>query len=371
MSNKLRIYGCTGINDNKDVRFDYWLDNTKTVTNTQAINRLLALINYDYVQVMYFRSLSQEERIELLNEIDLLSVCLYYTKENVNNPEELHRCGVVIGALVKKGFFKYSSFDNTERDAHLDELFDKIAGLMGDEYSPNEEFMKWWKTTVEDAMKVGFTPEEQKNITEALQVKQVSGASEQTIFDDPDIGKYMSDAGTYFLYTYFTEAQLAKLPSHNKRIFSRKAMTQNALKSYCESVFIQKGYGDRKYLEVLIRTGIIKDFGKDPESVCEDISNGKETKKVGELVLATTITIADIIAIISAVLSFLATVIGFICQAVAKVKVAKYEALNEQAVMDATPNPEDYEGLAVGTEKVSSYFWIGGAVIAAILLFRR
>lgn len=379
MSNKLQIYACSGLNgkDEQNGVYNYWLDNTKTVSNTQAANKLLALINLKYVQATYQRGLTPIQRAELLDEVDILTVCLYYANEYRSNADMLHHAGEVIGAMVDKGIFRMESVDSKQRDAHLDELLDKLAALMADDLQAPEDFMQWWKREIEDAQVVGMSVAEQQQITSALATaKPVSGADAQTVFDDPDIGGYLSKAGTYFLYTYFTDAQLKKVPYRNRRIFQRKAISQNNLKSYCAAVFIQKAYGDAAYLDTLIRTGIIKDFGKEPEDVCEDISNGGKPQGTGSIVLAGTMTIAELVTIIVAAISAVVAIITAICQAAAQVKIAKYESINVQSQLENTPNADDFEGIETPNSSASDggllatnpSLLIGGAVLLLLLL---
>ena len=372
MSNRLKIYACSGLDTKDGSMYKYWLNNTRTVSNTQAVNKLLALINLKYVQAVYYKSLSIPQRAELLDEVDILTVCLYYATNYASDPEYLAHAGEVIGAMVDKGMFQYSSIDGQERDAHLDELIDKLDGLMSEDLTAAADFRKWWKETVLDCNKVLFSKKEQKEITQALEAKSkaISGAEESVILGDPDIGNYITNAGEYFLYNYFSQAQLAKIPSRNRRIFMRKSTTQNNLRSYCEAVFIQKAYGDSEYLDTLIRTGIIKYFGQEPEQVCESIANGE--KKIKGVGIATEI----IVALIGAAVSILLALIDSICKAVAQVKVAKYESLNQDSLNKGCPNPEDFDGLDMGKDGILSgdsktILWIGGAAVAAILLFSK
>jgi len=392
MSNKLKIYGCTGVGETDNTGlYKYWLDNTKTVSNTQAVNRLLATINYKYVQATYQRGLSNEQIAQLLDDIDILSICLYYAKEYANDPTQLHHAGIVIGALVNKGIFKYESVDGKERDSHLDDLFTKVEDLMNEDYKENKDFMQWWKSDVEDAEVVGMSDDEQTTITDALKESSVSAvgdADDKTIFDDPDIGNYLTNAGTYFLYTYFTEEQYAKITTkRNVRIFKRKAITQNNLRKYCTQVFIQKAYGDASYLDTLIRTGIIKDFGADPETVCEDIATRKRDLN-GSVSAAIALTVAQIVKIIIVAIGAFVAIVKAIVDAIAKVKIAKYESLNQEAVEDSCPNEDDYDGLNMGKslkEIINDIFGggedgedsggglllAGGIAVAAYLLFRK
>ena len=76
MADKLKIYACSGIGDTGESRiFDYWTDNTQTVSNTQAVNTLLALINMRVAEVGSL-SLTQDEQAECLNDIDLYAISL-------------------------------------------------------------------------------------------------------------------------------------------------------------------------------------------------------------------------------------------------------------------------------------------------------
>ena len=213
MSDKLKIYACSGLGENESGTYQYWLDNTKTVSNTQAANKLIALINLKYVQATRQTGLTPIQRSELLDEVDILCVCLYYANDYKGKPDSLHHAGEVIGAMVEKGMFKFNSVNSKERDEHLDELLDKMESLMSEDMNAPKDFIQWWKTEIEDSEKVGMSVEEQEKITNALETAKPVGTTDKTIFDDPDIGKYMSDAGTYFLYTYFTKEQLEDIQS--------------------------------------------------------------------------------------------------------------------------------------------------------------
>ena len=73
-------------------------------------------------------------------------------------------------------------------------------------------------------------------------------------------------------------------------------------------------------------------------------------------------------AIITAVLGLVGTIIAAICTMVAQTNVAKYAAIDKEAAQAATPNPEDFEGISMaGGESIKS--WIPLAAIGVGLLF--
>ena len=76
MANRLKIYACSGIGQTEQGTWNYWLDNTETVNNTQAVNTLLALINRNYIEVTRLRGMSDADKIANLNDIDVYVLCL-------------------------------------------------------------------------------------------------------------------------------------------------------------------------------------------------------------------------------------------------------------------------------------------------------
>ena len=77
MSGKLKIYACSGIGStDAQKRVGYWLDGTNTLSNTQAVNTLLARINEKYIAATRLTDIGKGEKIALLNDVDLLQVAL-------------------------------------------------------------------------------------------------------------------------------------------------------------------------------------------------------------------------------------------------------------------------------------------------------
>lgn len=387
MSQKLKIYACSGIGNAPKQRtelFDYWTDNTDTLDNTQAVNGLIVDINLLMAEVNYCVSLSEEDIISKLNQIDLLVVCMDAAQMYAQHYARLERAGRCIGAMIEADMFDYNSLDNTERDKHLDKLIADFEALVAstEEFTSPADFTQWFKDNVVNRNKIGLPADERKAMKAALTqvISGIGKAADMSESDvskidwtkDPDLGKYLSNAGTYFLYKYFTTAQLAKVPDKNRTKIKNKISKQTYTYNFCKNKFVGI-YGSLDKYNNIIRTGIIQEFGAEPEQVCEDIATGK--RPVQGVGLAT----AVILAIISAVVTVVSALIAGICEAVAKSNAAKYESLNNSIVEGGTPNPEDFDGMdmgktAAGTTTAGSssmlpLLLIGGAV--ALKFFKR
>lgn len=362
-SGKLKIYACSGIG-NADSKYDYWLDNTQTVSNTQAVNSLLSMINLCYSEAINL-GLRTEEVVDRLNQIDLYSVAMYYAQEYQHSQGDLHRAGQVIGCLLDQGVFSFDSLSNDERDRHLDEVFEKVSDVISDDsLTASQSFSDWWKENIEDKNKVFLDVEKQNEITEILRKSSKSisgiGAAGDEWENNEDLAQYLNNASEYFLYTYFTDEQLKSLPQS----FRAKKVIQNKTYDYCKAMFVGV-YGSEESMREVIRAGIINYFKATPEEVCRAITNNNG--KYGGVGIA----VSAILSIISAVLTFVATVVTAICQCVAKVKVAKYQAIDSDTASAATPNPEDFDGLNFdGTTKKSTIWAVTAAVAALALIFK-
>lgn len=367
MSNRLKIYACSGIG-NADAKYNYWLDNTLTVSNTQAVNSLLSMINLNYSEIQNL-SLKTSEVVERLNQIDMYSVAIYYAQVYQDSAEDLHRAGQVIGCLMEKGLFDFDSLSNDERDKHLDDVYEKVADVITDDtLKAPADFTAWWKKIVEDRNKVFLSKEEQDKITSILEKssKQISGigAADEEWRNNKDLAKYLDNASEFFLYTYFTEEQLNKIP----QVFKAKARTQKKTYNYCKSMYVGV-YGSEEEMQNVIRAGIMSYFKATPEDVCGKIANSK-TKGVG-VVTAIALTAAQIVEIILAVLTFVASVIASILSCVAQVKVAKYQAVDTQTAQAATPNGDDFDGVEFSPKGNSKTLLYLSAAAALYLIFKK
>ncbi len=362
MSGKLKIYACSGIGST-DSKYDYWLDNTQTVSNTQAVNSLLSMINLCYSEVINL-GLRTEEVVDRLNQIDLYSVAMYYAQEYRHSQEDLHRAGQVIGCLLEQGVFSFDSLSNDERDRHLDEVFEKVSDVISDDsLMASKSFSDWWKENIEEKNKVFLDKEQQDKITEILRKSSKSisgiGAAGDEWENNEDLAKYLNNASEYFLYTYFTDEQLKSLPQS----FKAKKVIQNKTYDYCKAMFVGV-YGSEESMREVIRAGIINYFKATPEEVCRAITNNNG--KYGGV----GITVSAIISIITAVLSFILAVVKVICQCAANIKVAKYQAIDSETASAATPNPEDFDELNFDGTSKKSTMWIVAAVAALALIFK-
>lgn len=356
MADKLKIYACSGIGAAQAEKpVAYWTDNTKTISNTQAVNSLLAMINGDYIKYSRLRGLTKANKIELLNEIDLLTVCLDAATRYSGNSEKLHNAGLIIGEMVQNNLFNYDSLNETQRDNNLDELIDAAHKLYDEEPKvTNAEFMNWWRKTVEQRDKVGLTEQQQITIEEAAQQITGIGAADDAWMKNADLAEYLTKGGTYFLYCYFSPEQLAKLP----QIFKKKQKMQYATYNYCKALFVNV-YGSEEAMQEIIRASIIDQFQATPEQVCADIVAGKR-EAVG---IATEV----IVAIIGAITTLIVGVITAVCTMVAQTNVAKYAAVDRQAVESSTPNEDDFNGLSLSGSGATS--WLPLAAIGIGLLF--
>ena len=369
MSNKLKIYACSGVGsaDTDNRMWDYWTDNTNSVDNTQAVNTLLALINRNYIEVTRLRSMTDAQRIANLNDIDIYVVCLQAAQKYAQHYTKLQHAGAIIGGMVANGDFNYPSLDLTLRDKHLDELLAKFEQLYASNDTPvaNPEFIDWFSKTIIDRNKVGFGNEERAAIKKAV---SGIGASKTkgNWQDNEELSKYLSNGSEYFLYTYFTDAQLNKLPD----IFRIKRIKQRKTYNDCKAMYIGI-YGSEAEMQEVIRAGIINYFGETPESVCNEIVAGKRTiKSVGDF------GITEIVALISAITTSIVAIIAAIGNAVAKCYEIKYKSMTTEEIDASVPTESDYAGFgaspgSVTTKKSSWLLWVLLGVGGWLLLRKR
>lgn len=367
MSRKLKIYACSGIG-NAGSEYNYWLDNTQTVSNTQAVNSLLSMINLCYSEVKNL-GLGTSEIVDRLNQIDLYSVAMYYAQVYQDSVDDLHRAGQVIGCLLDKGAFDYDSISNDERDKHLDDVFEKVADVIADDtLRASGDFTQWWKENVEDKNRVFLSKEQQEQVTSILEKlsRKISGIGKagDEWEKNPDLAKYLNNASEYFLYTYFTDEQLRGLP----QVFRAKKIEQLKTYEYAKQMYVGV-YGSEDSYQNTIRAGIIDYFKHTPEEVCTKIATAKSQDGVGAAV-AIALTAAQITEIVLAALSAVAAIIGSILMCVSSISVAKYNAQDVEIAQSATPNSEDFDGLKFDDMKKSPVLLIA-ALSVLYLIFKK
>ena len=376
MANKLKIYACSGIGDTttEKITYDYWLDNINPVFNTQAVNALNVDINL-LVAELNNLDLTNEEKIERLNTIDLYTLCLSYAQDYSDQSDMLKRAGRAIGKVVNSGAFNFNSLNNTERDAHLDELFERVASAIenDDNKSYNAQFEEWWRKRVMDLNKVGLTAEQQQ-----IKLQPISGiGAAEDALNDLTIGGYLQNAATYFMYIFFTDEQLRKLPS----LFSSKKKYQMRTYNFCKDVFVRM-YGTEEAMLNIIRAGIIQRYGETPGDICNGISTLKDKYKIkisgigsgaaaaGAVFVVGKLTADALIGIITAVLTFLAAVIGAIIKHCTRVKELQSTPAEVRASTDEGPAPSDFDGFVTTITKPSTLLPILAIAVGIFLIIK-
>ena len=388
MSGKLKIYACSGIGAvEAKKRVGYWLDNTNTLSNTQAVNTLLARINEKYIAATRLAGISKQDKITLLNDVDLLQVSLEAAKRFKGSDEQLRHAGEVICEMWQQGAFKYDVLDARKREDHLDELLGKFDEAVADStpvQGTDQAFMDWWQQTVVVRNKVGLNFGQEQLARKALKqaAQQIKGIGKVDWsqyqngdwMENPDLAKYLTDGATYFIYTYFTDEQVKQLPA----VFQTKRLRQKKTYAYCLQMFVDV-YGSEQDMQRIIRAGIIDTMECTPEEFVEEVLAGKRTPdSIGFLFGAETAAagIKMLIELLAVLSSLLVGIITAICTMVKDTNVAKYGAIDRMAVEASVPNASDYEGLNIGggTVQKSGLGWLGYALVAAVagaLVFRR
>lgn len=354
MDNRLQIYACSGVDGKPDTGFV--TEGTNTATNTQAMNTMLSYMNLFATEIRCLKFLSDEEKTEKMNRLDMCSVAFYYARMYREDKEALHDVGVAISKLYADGRFALKSTDAKEHEEHVDNLIVAIDDMVevGELTEPeNSAFWDWWKTEVLRGAKEGLDKKQQEALLAAEANAQPVGA---TVKDDyGDLNKYLYDGGTYFIYLYVPEERMTDLTYAMRK----KRRKQQEVYDYCRKCFTSI-YGTEEAMQRVIRSGIVEDFGAQPEEVVEDILNG--TRKDQSIGIAAEV----IAAIITAVVSIVIALIGALIDYGSRVATIKYTVPND--VPDGMANPEDWEGLRTNGSSNSKIILIGLAAVAAWFL---
>ena len=110
---------------------------------------------------------------------------------------------------------------------------------------------------------------------------------------------------------------------------------------FCKQLFVDV-YGSVEEMQDIIYAGIVDYNGATPYEVCAQIVKEANTQGIG-------LTGAEIVAVITAVLTFLGTIIAAICSSVAQTNIAKYGALDKEVVNSSTPDASDFDGLSMSS----------------------
>lgn len=375
MAKTLSIYACSGIGANPNAeqqKYDYWLDNTNTITNTQAVNSLLVRINTDAIEILNL-DLTDEEVLERLNEIDWYATTLYFLQQYQDKASELLQAKMAIGKAWDNGLFDYVEFDNRKRDLHLDEVIQKVSEYMDDDniQEPSSTFSEWWEREIALKNQNTLTEAEKKRIQETLNKHKISGIG-ANYNNNPELSRYLNDAGEYFLYTYATDNQIEKLPIE----FKKKRAIQRQIYTYCKSLYVGL-YGDEATMQEVIYSGIVKTIGITPQKAIESTviayRNNSEVSGIGvlsEAVIASIKVIIELISIIGSVLTIIAGIVAIICDCVKSKQAAQTQAVDEELIRKSIPNPEDYDGFDLDKKSNNNnkYYVIAGLALLFALM---
>lgn len=355
MDNRLQIYACSGVDRNPDTGFV--TEGTNTATNTQAMNTMLSYMNLFATEIRCLKFLSDKEKTEKMNRLDMCSVAFYYARMYREDKEALHDVGLAISKLYSDGRFALKSTDAKEHEEHVDNLIVAIDDMVATgelTETENSAFWEWWQTEVLRGAKEGLDKKQQEALLAAEANAQKIGA---TVKDDyGDLNKYLYDGGTYFIYLYVPEERMTDLTYAMRK----KRRKQQEVYDYCRKCFTSI-YGTEEAMQRVIRSGIVEDFGAQPEDVIKDILDGKrEDKSIGELAASV------IAAIIYAVASIIIALIGGLIDYGARVATVKYTVPND--VADGMADPEDWNGLRTNGSSNSKIIVIGLAAVAAWFL---
>lgn len=366
MANKLKIYACSGVGDTAHTEtFDYWKDNVNVLKNTQAVNALSAEI--EGIELEAQNETDKTRKSVLMDQLDLCAVCLYYAQEYSGNVEALEKAAAAIGSVINSGAFICESTDNTERDRHLDALFEKVADSFGSvSEHDNPAFDEWWQTHVIDLDHVGMTEEQQKIFNECLQQhapKKAKRAKKNANTADPlqdeNIGEYLTKSGNYFLYLFFTQEQLAKLP----KVFTIKYVNQRRVYEWAKTFYIGV-YGNEAAMLRVIRNGIYKEYNASPEEVCAGIASGKRKESVG---VVDWITI--VCTIIQALVTFLVGYFVALYDYKARVEIAENQAIDKAILENNVPEDTDFDDMETSGWK--KYAWVGAVGLGLLMLLKK
>ncbi|MBO4693415.1 MAG: hypothetical protein J5659_03355 [Clostridia bacterium] len=360
MADKLKIYACSGIDDEqKPGQLKFWTDGSDVLTNTQAANGILTEINLLRSELRNL-PLSEEERIERYNAIDIYTVCLYFVNQWADDEGKMYRVGFAIGELINQKAFDNTTLSIREREDAINNIIARINEMLESQnhFKKNEAFSEWWNENVMARLKVGLDDKKRKELENAFAtaVKGL-GKVDEAWKGDAKLSDYLLNGSEYFLYLYFTPQQLAELP----RVFRVKAEKQKATYNDCKAQFVGV-YGSERDMQNIIRAGIQDYFHATPEAVCDRIAAGEDVGDLG---------ISEICAIIAAVAAAIVSIIKAIMEGIANIKQIEWKAYMGEDIEDSTPAKDDVTNSKLKLKSNSSWITFAALAIGAVLLLKN
>lgn len=340
MKDGLKIYACSGLNDCYGVGtaagdFNYWRDNTYTLSNTRAVNGLLAEINLLFAQLRY-KEMSESEVLYALRLIDLYVVCLVAAERY--HGEDLLRAGVVIERMLESGKFDCGSMDNDERDSNLDRLVGDFESDMCGEVeieSVGSEFIHWFEGRVYSEDYCGMSTEQQVRVRKSIaRYKSVSGIGSAVESDDP--ADWLYGAGSYYLYLYMPYKTAQKAGAKiGRRWRKQKEVLEFTHKGYDQL------YPSAESVDKVIYTGVTDSLGRTPEVAVKELTGVSGKSGIGWV---------EILAAIIQIIGLIITLVQLIMQFVVSVTAAKYAVVSDYA--GGVPSEEDDAEFAALRDKM-------------------
>lgn len=385
MANKLKIYACSGIGAVNGSNNGYWRDDTDTVQNTQAVNTLLARINYNYAMANRLQGVTKAQRIQLLNEIDWLLVALDAAKRFKTNDQKLYRAGQVICSMIMHGDFDLDTVNADKHADNVEAMIDRANEAYKDDTpvaDTDRQFMEDWGNQIVVRNKVGLDAASRRDVSAVIkatapkirkqveQLKKIKGIGEvdESWSQNEDLAEYLNNGGKYFIYLYFTDDQLKRLPA----VFKSKRLKQRRIYNYCKQLFVDV-YGSEDDMQLIIRQSIIENTGHTAEEMCQEIATtGKQPEGIGFTFLGVggALAVKYFLAFLGVLAGLIVGIITAICEMVARSNVAKYGAIDRAAVEAACPDTSDYEGLNFGRLTTAGFSgWLPVLIIGGAALY--
>lgn len=336
MRGALNIYKLSGVPRanvaNKAIKdfgkYKYWNAESVEVDNTIAENYLLSLVNLKICEAENIPQ-TDAEYIKTLNELDLYIVALEALFSARADVSLIMRTGAVLDAMITKGSFSSDIIKDEERSVNLDKILAEFWAMFDavNLYDFSDvEFFNWWQKNVVETSYNAMSVEEKERYISYFSSNKVGAISTNS---EGGMAEEIINSGSYFLYIFIGDEEIKKYNSKIQKRYKKEV----EMYEWCCTML--NGMYSPSQVLTLARTGVTKNYKATPERVIENLNKGFDGGKIG---VADPIswTIEAIIALVSAILTFLASMIASICAVVQK----KYEQPKQSE--SGVPQGEDW-----------------------------